>query len=96
MDTQTKIKIIPKKSLLDKSEQELVWKVILFNCYCHTYEEAVEQVMMTLKCGYCAGCRYADSAEKNGSVEIFEGSFSDCTRIANILGSTGLDVKMAQ
>jgi hypothetical protein len=96
MSTQTKIRIIPKNSLLNETKKEFIWKVVLFNCYCHTYDEAVEQIMLTLKCGYGAGGKYADSAEKFGSVDIYEGSFSECTSVANVLGSTGLDVKITQ
>lgn len=96
MSTQTKTKITLKKSLLEEIKPEYIWKVVLFNCYCHTYDEVVEQIMITLKCGYSAGSKYADSAEKFGSVDIYEGSFSECTSVANTLGSTGIDVKITQ
>lgn len=96
MNTQTKSKTIIKNLVLDQLKQESVWKVILFNCYCHTYDEAVEQIMATLKCGYAAGSRYADNAQKYGNIDIYEGSFSECTQKANILGATGLDVKITQ
>ena len=96
MNVQIKTRIVPKNSLLNETKKEFIWKVVLFNCYCHTYDEAVEQIMATLKCGYAAGSRYADNAQKYGNVDIYEGSFSECTQKANILGATGLDVKITQ
>lgn len=96
MNTQIKIRTTPKISLLNELKEEFIWKVVLFNCYCHTYDEVVEQIMITLKCGYASGCKYTDSAEQYGCVDIYEGSFSDCTKVANVLGSTGLDVKITQ
>lgn len=75
---------------------ELTWNVMLFNCYCHTFDEAAEAVMSAIGCGYSKGCDFARAAEANGSVTVYSGTLGECERVARILGSTGLMVSVAQ
>jgi len=96
MSTENKPRVIVRESSITETQKDSAWSVILFNCYCHSYEEVVEQVMGSTVCGYAAGCNHADAAEEFGSTKVFEGSFSDCTRVAGVLGSTGIDVRITQ
>ena len=89
-----KTKPLIKNKTLTEESLDKGWKVVLFNCYCHTTDEVEDKLMDVLNLGYAARSLLIDEAEKTGSVVVFEGSFSDCTRIANLLGNTGLDVRM--
>lgn len=94
MSTEIKIKNKPK--IKRSLELESPWQVILFNCYCHTYDEVIEQIMLALKCGSTDAFAYTDTAEIFGSVTVYRGSFADSIKIASVLGSTGLDVRTTQ
>ena len=75
---------------------EFVWNTVLFNCYCHTFDEVVEQLMKAIGCSSTSGSQLANVAEQFGNVTVFTGSLGQCEKVANILGGTGLDVKVAQ
>jgi ATP-dependent Clp protease adaptor protein ClpS len=75
---------------------ELVWHTVLFNCYCHTFDEVIEQLMKAIGCSATTGSQLANVAEQFGSVSVYTGSEAQCEKVADILGSTGLDVKVTQ
>lgn len=75
---------------------ELVWNVILFNCNCHTFDDVIEQLMAALGCSSEKASQFTYVADQFGSVKVYEGSKEDCDRIADIIGSTGLVVKVNQ
>jgi len=75
---------------------ETTWNVVLFNCYCHSFDEAVEQITKAIGCSSDQAYTYARTAERSGDVTVFSGSFNKCEQIARTLGSTGLQVSVAQ
>ena len=80
----------PKTVLSTNSNSS--WKVILLNCYCHSFEEAVEQICKAIKCSEHTASKFAQVADSMGSVTVYHGSESDCNKVADILGATGLQV----
>ncbi len=78
------------------TKSELIWHTVLFNCYCHTFDEVVGQLMKAIGCSSTTGSQLANVAEQFGSVSVFTGSESQCEKVADILSSTGLDVKVSQ
>lgn len=78
------------------TKAELVWHAVLFNCYCHTFDEVIEQLMKAIGCSATTGSQLANVAEQFGSVSVYTGSEAQCEKVADILGSTGLDVKVTQ
>lgn len=91
-DTITKINL---KTITD-IKSELIWNVILFNCNCHTFDEVIEQLMITLGCSSEKASQLTYVADQFGSVKVYEGNKEDCERVADIIGSTGLVVKVSQ
>ena len=91
---QTITKINPDVSILLK--EELIWKTILFNCNCHTFDTVIDQLMKAIGCSSEKASQLAYVADQFGSVKIFEGSEDECERVADILGSAGLVVKVSQ
>lgn len=87
-----------KKEINLKSDLKLEtgWNVVLFNCYCHSFDEAVDQIINAIRCGFSDASSFARSAEMNGSTTVFTGSISECQKVAQTLGSTGLVVSLAQ
>ncbi len=72
--------------------KQKAWTVFLFDCNCHTYMEAIEQIVLAIACTEYTASHYADTAQKFGQVAIFSGTKDECEKVASILGSTGLKV----
>jgi hypothetical protein len=93
MKVKTKQKT--KTLILPETQTEGVWKVTLFNCFCHKYDDVVEQIAKAICCSMSEAYIHTDHAEKFGFVDLFEGSYSESSRVAEILGRTGMDVRMS-
>ncbi len=74
----------------------LSWQTILYNCDCHEFWEVVDQIMLALKCAEPVASQYASTAHTLGSVAVFKGTREKCEQVADVLGSIGLIVKVAQ
>ena len=75
-----------------KTKKERVWRVVLINCCCHTFEEVVLQVKFATGCSTGDAEDFAYKAQEQGSVVVYSGSRNDCKRAGQILSSTGLDI----
>ncbi len=69
-------------------------EVVLFDCGCHTYEDAVDSLMRALACDLHTAVLYAETAQQFGQVAVYKGAKEDCEKVASILCSTGLDVSV--
>lgn len=69
-------------------------EVILFDCNCHTYADAVEMIELAIKCDLTTAVKYAETAQMFGQVSVFRGLKEDCEKVASILSCTGLDVSV--
>lgn len=89
-----------KTAVVTKRVTKLVpifsWQTILYNCDCHTFDEVVGQIMLAIKCTKPTASQYAYTAHNLGSVAVFKGPKESCERVADVLGSIGLDVKVTQ
>ena len=90
--TTTKINLSTSTSI----KPNLIWNVILFNCNCHTFDDVIEQLMLAIGCSSEKASQLAQVADQFGEVKVYEGSNEDCERVANIIGSIGLVVKVSQ
>lgn len=79
-----------------KSLPDFEWQTMLSNCYCHSLDEAVEQIAKAISCDDDTAFQLARVAEQFGSVTVYKGSRTKCESVANTLGSTGLDVQVIQ
>ena len=83
-------KLTPKSTLNTDSEHD--WRTVLFNCYCHSQDEVLEQLMKALKCSSDTASKLMQVAETMGSVTVFRGDQEYCGKVADVLGATGLVV----
>lgn len=88
MSTKHQIITITKIVTLKESE------VVLFDCNCHTYADAVEMIQLAVKCDLTTAVRYAETAQMFGQVSVFKGPKEDCEKVATVLACTGLDVSV--
>lgn len=82
--------------VLDLTTTEHQWNVVLFDCYCHFFEEVMFQIEKAINCSSATASQLAHTAQDFGSVSVYHGSESESERIADILGSTGLNVEVSQ
>lgn len=68
--------------------------VTLYDCNCHLYIHVVFQLMRATGCSKLDAHRYAETAQNIGSVVVFRGDLEACEQVANVLGSTGLEVSV--
>ena len=90
----TKTQTIAKTNTL--LQADLGWKVILFDCNCHTLPHIIDELVGALGCSMSTASKLADVAEKLGSVVIFTGDKAECERIANKLERTWITVEVKQ
>lgn len=88
MSTKHHTTTIHKIGILRESE------VILFDCNCHTYAEAIEMIQFAIKCDLTSAVRYAETAQMFGQVTVFKGLKEDCEKVAVLLSCTGLTVSV--
>ncbi len=72
------------------------WKTIIFNCYCHTFNEVVMQIMRATRFTREKSTEITETAETTGSATVCEGGKDDCEKIARMLGGVGLTVTVNQ
>lgn len=58
-----------------------IWSVFLFDCNCHTYMEAIEQIMFALNCTEHTSGQDTDMTQKFGSVAVYTGARDNCERV---------------
>lgn len=89
-------KVTTSTKITTKVKTELSWQTILYNCDCHEFWDVVNQIILAIKCAEPVASQYAYTADTVGSVAIFKGSREKCEQVADVLGSIGLKVKVAQ
>ena len=72
------------------------WKTILFNCYCHSFDEVVTHIMRATRCDIEKGTYIAVTAEIIGEAMVCRGTKEHCKNVASILGGVGLNVAVIQ
>ena len=90
--TLTRKKLIVTPLLKDTDQSEGGWRVIVFNCYCHSFDEVVTQIMRAIRCSNEKATDITFVAERTGSATVCVGSQDYCEKVANILGKVGLTV----
>lgn len=83
-----------KAKAITESGSVYGWQTILFNCYCHSWDEAVNQIMKAIGCSLEKAAQLADVAEKFGNATVFKGTREQCETVADILGEIGLEAKV--
>ena len=79
---------------VEKLAPAVLHQTFLFNCYCHLFDEVVEQISKAIGCSYDTASKLTHTAETFGNVAVFAGSYEECVKVANILGTIGLEVNI--
>lgn len=70
------------------------WKVVLFNCECHTFDEVENVVMKATRCTLSRARQISNEVHTRGSAVIYDGPLERCEAVADVIGSVGLRVKV--
>ena len=72
------------------------WKVVLFNCNCHTFEAVIAALQASIRCSPEKGYNIAMSIHNNGKAIVYSGVKERCEAVTEILKDAGLRVNMEQ
>jgi len=72
------------------------WKTILFNCDCHTFDQVEKVVLAATRCSIARARQISHEVHTRGSAVVCEGARGRCETVADVIGSIGLSVKVAQ
>ena len=70
------------------------WKVVLFNCDCHTFDEVENVVMKATRCTLSRARQVSNEVHTRGSAVVYDGPLERCEAVADAIGSVGLKVKV--
>ena len=72
------------------------WKVILFNCECHSFDQVERTLIKAVHCSIAQARAYSWEVHSKGSAQVYHGAREHCEAVADVIGSVGLQVKVAQ
>lgn len=72
------------------------WKVVLFNCDCHTFDQVEEQLVKAVRCTLSQARRYSWEVHTKGSAVVYRGARERCEAAAAVLAEIGLIVEVSQ
>jgi ATP-dependent Clp protease adaptor protein ClpS len=70
------------------------WKVLLFNCDCHTFDEVEKVVMKATRCTLSRARQISGEVNSRGSAVVYDGPLERCEAVAEVIASIGLRVKV--
>ena len=72
------------------------WKVVLFNCDCHTFDDVEKVVMKATRCTLSRARQISNEVHNQGSAVVYQGVRERCEAVADVIASIGLKVKVVQ
>ncbi len=86
----------PKTTTLQDEEIEdaFPWQVIIFNDEVHTFDEVIFQIQKATGASLQAAFEITVEIHTQGRSICFEGSLTECERVANILREISLSVEV--
>lgn len=70
------------------------WRVVLFNCGCHSFDEVERQLVKAVHCSLARARAYSWEAHSHGSAVVFAGHLERCEAVAAVLEDIRLAVKL--
>ena len=94
MPTQT----VPRKSpeVTDSTHKNYIWKTILFNCNCHSFDEVEKQLLKSIHCSLSKARELSWQVHTTGNAVVYTGPKERCEAVAMVLEDIGLVVKVSQ
>ena len=78
------------------SSSDYAWKVVLFNCDCHTFDEVERQLIKATHCSLARARDWAWEVHSKGLAVVYNGPKERCEAVAAILEDIRLVVKITQ
>lgn len=72
------------------------WHVVLFNCDCHSFDEVEKVLLKATRCSLSRARQLSTEVHTKGSAVVYNGARERCEAVADVIGSIGLVVKVAQ
>jgi len=72
----------------------LGWKVVLWNCGCHTFDQVERLLVKAIHCGLGKAREIATTIHNKGKDVVFTGHQERCELVASILQDGGLKVTL--
>lgn len=72
------------------------WKVILWNCNCHTFEDVAKALVIAVRCSLEKGYNYAETINNSGKAIVYTGHKERCEAVAEVLKDARLRATMEQ
>ncbi|PCI36420.1 MAG: Clp protease ClpS [Elusimicrobia bacterium] len=80
----------------ETTDTEYGWRVTLFNCECHTFDEVERQLIKATACSISQARSISNDVHTKGCAIVFEGSAVRCESVAGVLEDIRLIVKVSQ
>ncbi|MBI4422372.1 MAG: ATP-dependent Clp protease adaptor ClpS [Elusimicrobia bacterium] len=80
----------------DSSTSDYQWKVVLFNCECHTFDDVERQLMKATRCSLGRARELAWEVHTQGSAVVYTGPKERCEAVAGVLEDVKLIAKVTQ
>jgi ATP-dependent Clp protease adapter protein ClpS len=78
------------------SGRDTGWHVVLFNCECHSFEQVEAILLKAVRCSLAQARAFSWEVHSQGSCIVYQGALERCEAVADVIGSIGLLVKVAQ
>lgn len=72
------------------------WRVILWNCNCHSFDDVIRALMIAIRCSPQRGEGIAWNVHNSGKAIVYEGHKERCEAVSEVLTGAGLRVTMEQ
>ncbi len=88
--------VIEREQTSDGSETGFGWRVVLFNCDCHSFDEVERQLIKAVRCSLSQARNWSNQVHNRGSAIVYKGARERCEAVAAVLEDIRLKVKVAQ
>lgn len=78
------------------TERGPAWRVILFNCECHTFDQVEAVLIKATHCSISQARAHSWEVHSKGSAVVYEGPLERCEAVADVIAAIGLQVKINQ
>jgi len=79
---------------VDSSQSSFGWKVVLFNCDCHSFDEVEQQLIKATHCSLSRAREYSWQVHSRGAAAVYAGPKERCEAVASVLEDARLRVKV--
>ncbi len=96
MPSSTSGQTIEQERTSDSSETGFGWRVVLFNCDCHTFDEVERQLIKAVRCSLAQARTWSSEVHSKGSAVVYKGPRERCEAAGAVLEDIRLRVKVTQ